>query len=67
VNIRTRVQRLEDRADEGHMCRECAPPRGIVLVYGGDAVQQERCPRCGRALTIIRVVEEDAEGEGDSY
>jgi hypothetical protein len=49
------------------MCRECAPPRGIVLVYGGDAVQQERCPRCGRALTIIRVVEEDAEGEGDSY
>jgi rubrerythrin len=60
MSFRNRVRRLEEPS---WICPECAPPRGIVITYGYD-VRDERCPACGRVLTIIRVVEEgDEEGE----
>jgi hypothetical protein len=62
VNMDNRLRRLEERA--GDNCPECAGGAGIVVTYPSEteaeALEGEpRCPRCGRALTIIRVVYED--------
>ena len=63
--INNRLRRLEERAGGGP-CPECAGAKGIAVTYGDDPAQS--CQKCGRTLTIIRVVYEgDEEGEGDTY
>jgi hypothetical protein len=65
--IKNRLRRLEQRAHGGG-CPECAGGAGIVVTYPSETEAEpleERCPRCGRALTIIKVVYEGTpEGEG---
>ncbi len=66
MNIDSRLRRLEKRAGEGG-CPECAGGAGIVVTYPsepGVGTTAQRCPRCGRALTLIRVVYDDDEGGG---
>jgi hypothetical protein len=67
--INSRIRKLERRTSEGR-CSECAGARGIVLAYDEAAQREaleERCPRCGWAPSIIRVVYDgDEEGEGVS-
>jgi hypothetical protein len=40
----------------------------LTEITTGAALEplDERCPQCGRALTIIKVVYNDEEGEGTS-
>ncbi len=62
-SINSRLRRLEERATDGP-CPECAGSKEIVVTYD-DAVREEYCPACGRALTIISVVYDgNEEGEG---
>jgi predicted RNA-binding Zn-ribbon protein involved in translation (DUF1610 family) len=68
IHSRLRKLELEERAGEGR-CPECAGNAGIVVTYDasepGVGTTAQRCPRCGRALTLIRVVYEgDEEGGG---
>ncbi len=73
--INSRLRRLEERA-RGGPCSECAGQQGIVVAYDEatarralDSSAGEACPRCGRAVTVIRVVydgDEDEGGEGTS-
>ena len=54
--IKSRLRRLEERTKSSG-CPECTGGgKEIVTVYGNDPPPREHCPRCGRALTIIRVV-----------
>ena len=67
MKIDSRLRRLGERA--GGRCPECAGGVGIVVTYdeAGAGATAQRCPRCGRALTLIRVVYEGGEeGEGVS-
>ena len=66
--IHSRLRKLEERAGEGG-CPECAGNAGIVVTYDASETEAgataQRCPRCGRAPTIIGVVydgEEEEEG-----
>jgi hypothetical protein len=63
-----RLRRLEERAAASGRCPECVGGAGIVVAYDAAASRKaldERCSQCGRALTIIKVIYEDApEGEG---
>jgi hypothetical protein len=56
--IKSRLRRLEECArDSG--CLECAGVPGIVVAYDEATERKalyECCSRCGRALTVIRVV-----------
>jgi hypothetical protein len=66
--IHSRLRKLEERAGEGR-CPECAGGAGIVVAYDASETEAgataQRCPRCGRAPTLIRVVYEGGEeGEG---
>jgi hypothetical protein len=65
--INSRLRKLEEHAGEG-CCPECAGAGGIVVTYDasepGVGTTAQRCPRCGRALTLIRVVYDDEEEEG---
>jgi DNA-directed RNA polymerase subunit RPC12/RpoP len=64
VNMDSRLRRLEERA--GARCPECAGSEGIVIAYDEAALREaldERCPRCGRGPTVIRVVDDEEEGE----
>ena len=52
-------------------CSECAGQQGIVVAYDEatarralDSSAGEACPRCGRAVTVIRVVYDGDEDEG---
>jgi hypothetical protein len=66
VSIDSRLRRLEERAGEGR-CLECSGGAGIVVTYPsgpGVGTTAQRCPRCGRALTLIRVVYDGAEEGG---
>ncbi len=63
----SRLRRLEERATASGRCLECAGSEGIVVTYDAAVPREaldERCPRCGRTLTIIRVVYDEPEGEG---
>jgi hypothetical protein len=53
--LNSRLRKLEERA-RGGRCPECAGAKEIVVVYGNDPPPLEHCPKCGRQLTIIRVV-----------
>ena len=56
--IKSRLRRLEECArDSG--CSECTGAEGIVVAYDAATERNalnECCSRCGRALTVIRVV-----------
>ena len=69
MNMDSRLRRLEERT--GSRCPECAGNAGIVVTCDEDGATaqrealDERCTRCGRALTLIRVVyDDDEEGGG---
>jgi hypothetical protein len=68
--INRRLRRLEERGGRGS-CPECTGAEGLVVVYDEATERKaldERCSRCGRALTIIRVVYDgNEEGGGASY
>jgi hypothetical protein len=68
--INSRLRRLEERGGRVP-CPECTGAEGLVVVYDeatARKVLDERCSRCGRALTIIRVVYDgNEEGVGASY
>jgi hypothetical protein len=56
--MKSRLRRLEERT-KGSGCSECAGSQGMIVAYD-EATERtaldERCSRCGRALTVIRVV-----------
>jgi hypothetical protein len=69
--INSRLRRLEECGGRGS-CPECTGAEGLVVVYDEATERKaldERCSRCGRALTIIITVVYDGneEGGGASY
>ena len=57
-SINSRLRRLEEREGRAS-CPECSGAEGLVFVYDEATERKaldERCSRCGGALTIIRVV-----------
>jgi hypothetical protein len=67
--INSRLRRLEERAGSGQ-CSECAGQQGIVVAYDEATARRAldssaSCPRCGRAVTVIRVVYDGDEDEGE--
>jgi hypothetical protein len=60
-SIISRLRRLEASSASGR-CPECPGGRHIVVVYDDAAsrdASEERCQRCGRAATVLRVVYDD--------
>ena len=54
--LNSRLRKLEERVRGS--CPECSGSAGIVVLYEEteDLASLERCSKCGRPLTIIRVV-----------
>ena len=65
-SINSRLRRLEER--RGRVpCPECTGAEGLVVVYDEATERKaldERCSRCGRALTIIHLVYDGNEEGG---
>lgn len=65
-SINGRLRRLEERGGRGS-CPDCTGGEGLVFVYDEATERKaldERCSRCGRALTIIRVLYDGNEEGG---
>ena len=61
-SIDSRLRKLEERACGS--CSECSGGKGIITVWHDDPPPREHCPKCGRGLTIIRIVYDRNELEG---
>jgi hypothetical protein len=65
-SINSRLRRLEERGGRVP-CPECTGAEGLVVVYDEATERKaldEHCSRCGRALTIIRVLYDGNEEGG---